>query len=93
MIVTHNVIKRIQIVNIVKEKDTKSLTKKHVVNYVIQIGTDYFDYQILRRYKEFAVLYAEVPPSPPTLLDEIPADPPQIPREVSLPSQQKKGHR
>lgn len=57
MILTHNVIKSIHIINTIKEKDTKSLTKKHIVNYVIEIKTDYFDYQINKRYKEFASLY------------------------------------
>ncbi|KAM3134970.1 hypothetical protein pb186bvf_012970 [Paramecium bursaria] len=57
LIKTHNVIKNINIVNTIKEKDTQSINKNHIVIYVIEIRTDYFDYQVYKRYKEFLTLY------------------------------------
>ncbi|CAD8114831.1 unnamed protein product [Paramecium primaurelia] len=62
LIFTHQVIKNIEIVSISKEKDNFSLHKKHIVHYVIKITTDYFDYQIQRRYKQFLQLYEQLKP-------------------------------
>ncbi|CAD8127436.1 unnamed protein product [Paramecium sonneborni] len=63
LIFTHQVIKNIEIVSLSKEKDNISLHKKHIVHYVIQINTDYFDYQIQRRYKQFLELYKQLKPN------------------------------
>lgn len=57
MIVNHNVIKEIQIIDTYKEVDNISMHKKHFVKYVIKIKTDYFDYTIDKRYSEFEKLY------------------------------------
>ncbi|CAD8128145.1 unnamed protein product [Paramecium sonneborni] len=63
LIFTHQVIKNIEIVSLSKEKDNFSLHKKHIVHYVIKITTDYFDYQIQRRYKQFLQLYEQLKPN------------------------------
>ncbi|CAD8067944.1 unnamed protein product [Paramecium primaurelia] len=60
MIVNHNVIKDISIVDTYKEIDNISMHKKHFVNYVIKIKTDYFDYTIAKRYSEFEKLYDQI---------------------------------
>lgn len=60
MIITHNVIKSIKIISIVKEKDPVSFNKNHIVIYVTEIKTDFFDYHVMKRYKEFLVLHDKV---------------------------------
>ena len=57
MIVNHQVIKDISIVDTYKELDKISIHKKHYVLYVIKIKTDYFDYTVAKRYSEFQKLY------------------------------------
>lgn len=57
MIVNHKLIRDISIIETFKEKDTVSMHKKHIVNYVIKIKTDYFDYTIPKRYSEFEKMY------------------------------------
>jgi hypothetical protein len=53
-------VKGIKIVEIYKEDDHESIFKNHIVNYVIEIKTDYFDYTIPKRYSEFEKLYEKV---------------------------------
>ncbi|CAD8074468.1 unnamed protein product [Paramecium sonneborni] len=60
MIVNHNVIKDISIIDTYKEVDNISMHKKHFVNYVIKIKTDYFDYTIAKRYSEFEKLHDQI---------------------------------
>ncbi|CAD8159942.1 unnamed protein product [Paramecium pentaurelia] len=62
MIVNHNIIKDISIIETYKEVDKISIHKKHYVNYVIKIKTDYFDYTVAKRYSEFEKLYEQVSP-------------------------------
>ncbi|CAD8064158.1 unnamed protein product [Paramecium sonneborni] len=57
LIVNHHMIKEIGIIKIYKEEDRTSILKNHIVNYVIQIKTDYTDYTIPKRYSEFEKLY------------------------------------
>ncbi|CAD8063378.1 unnamed protein product [Paramecium sonneborni] len=60
LIVDQQMIKQIEIIEIFKEEDHESIYKKHIVNYVIQIKTDYFDYTIPKRYSEFEKLHEQV---------------------------------
>lgn len=60
MIVNHNLIKDVSIIDTYKEDDKISMHKKHYVKYVIKIKTDYFDYTIDKRYSEFEKLYDQV---------------------------------
>ncbi|CAD8152427.1 unnamed protein product [Paramecium pentaurelia] len=60
LIVDQQMIKQIEIVEIFKEEDHESIYKKHIVNYVIQIKTDYFDYTIPKRYSEFEKLHEQL---------------------------------
>ncbi|CAK65733.1 unnamed protein product (macronuclear) [Paramecium tetraurelia] len=60
LIVNNHMIKEIRIVKIFKEEDRESIFKNHIVNYVIQIRTDYIDYTIPKRYSEFEKLYESV---------------------------------
>ncbi|CAD8142337.1 unnamed protein product [Paramecium pentaurelia] len=61
LIVNNHMIKDIGIIKIFKEEDRESIFKNHIVNYVIQIRTDYFDYTIPKRYSEFEKLYDQIP--------------------------------
>ncbi|CAD8051047.1 unnamed protein product [Paramecium primaurelia] len=61
LIVNNHMIKDIGIIKIFKEEDRESIFKNHIVNYVIQIRTDYFDYTIPKRYSEFEKLYEQIP--------------------------------
>ncbi|CAK73244.1 unnamed protein product (macronuclear) [Paramecium tetraurelia] len=61
LIVNNNMIKEIRIINVFKEEDRESIFKNHIVNYVIQIRTDYIDYTIPKRYSEFERLYDSLP--------------------------------
>ncbi|CAD8067274.1 unnamed protein product [Paramecium sonneborni] len=60
LIVDQEMIKQIEIIEIFKEEDHESIYKKHIVNYVIQIKTDYFDYTIPKRYSEFEKLHEQL---------------------------------
>ncbi|CAD8057968.1 unnamed protein product [Paramecium primaurelia] len=61
LIVNNHIIKEIGIINFFKEEDRESIFKNHIVNYVIQIRTDYIDYTIPKRYSEFEKLYDSLP--------------------------------
>ncbi|CAD8068071.1 unnamed protein product [Paramecium sonneborni] len=61
LIVNNHMIKEIRIIKIFKEEDRESILKNHIVNYVIQIRTDYIDYTIPKRYSEFEKLYDSLP--------------------------------
>ncbi|CAK75422.1 unnamed protein product (macronuclear) [Paramecium tetraurelia] len=60
LIVDQQMIKAIEIIETFKEEDHGSIYKKHIVNYVIQIKTDYFDYTIPKRYSEFEKLHEQL---------------------------------
>ncbi|CAK76035.1 unnamed protein product (macronuclear) [Paramecium tetraurelia] len=60
LIVDQQMIKQIEIIEIFKDEDHESIYKKHIVNYVIQIKTDYFDYTIPKRYSEFEKLHEQL---------------------------------